>query len=115
MLPNELGDLRLPPMRLMLELLFQRIKNSAVGESQSNGKAERTVQMVEDQIRTVKLALESRIGARIPCSHPVMQWVVLHCADILNKYTVNAPLARALMKKPMGRNHPSAESSWARG
>ena len=33
-------------------------ENSAVGKSQSNGKAERTVQMVKDQIRTVKMALE---------------------------------------------------------
>ena len=64
-------------------------ENSPVGESQSNGKSERTVQMVEDQIRTMKLALEARIGARIPCSHPLMHWVVMHCADILNKYTVN--------------------------
>lgn len=64
-------------------------ENSAVGESQSNGKAERAVQMVEDQARTIKLALESRIGARIPSNHSLMHWIVVHCADILNKYTVN--------------------------
>ena len=64
-------------------------ENSAVGESASNGKAERAVQMVEDQIRTVKLALETRIGARIQSSHPMLKWVVLHCADILNEYTVD--------------------------
>ena len=64
-------------------------ENSAVGESQSNGKAERAVQMVEDQVRTIKLALESRIGARIPSNHALMHWIVVHCADILNKYTVN--------------------------
>ena len=64
-------------------------EHSPVGESQSNGKAERSVQTVEDQIRTVKLALESRIGARIPSNHSLMHWIVLHSADILNKYTVN--------------------------
>ena len=64
-------------------------ENSPVGESQSNGKSERTVQMVKGQIRTVKLALEYRIGARIPCEHPLMHWLVIHSADILNKYTVN--------------------------
>ena len=52
-------------------------ENSAVGESQSNGKAERAIQTVEDQVRTIKLALESRIGARIPSTHPVMHWIVL--------------------------------------
>ena len=36
-------------------------ENSAVGESASNGLAERTVQAVEDQVRTLLLALESRI------------------------------------------------------
>ena len=34
---------------------------SAVGESASNGKAERAVQMLEDKIRTLKSALEARI------------------------------------------------------
>ena len=47
-------------------------EHSAVGESQSNGKAERAVQQVEDQVRTIKSALESRIGAKIPSSHPVV-------------------------------------------
>lgn len=35
---------------------------SAVGESQSNGKAESSVLRIEDFIRTYKSALESRIG-----------------------------------------------------
>ena len=64
-------------------------ENSAVGESQSNGKAERAIQTVENKVRTVKHAFESRIGARIPSTHPVMHWIAIHCADILNKYTVN--------------------------
>ena len=41
-------------------------ETSAVGESQSNGKAEAAVKAVEDQIRVMKGALESRINARIP-------------------------------------------------
>ena len=36
-------------------------EHSAVGESASNGRAERTVQAVEDLLRTLKSALESRI------------------------------------------------------
>ena len=46
---------------------------SAVGESQSNGKAESAVKAVEDQLRVLKGALESRIGARVPSTHPVMK------------------------------------------
>ena len=44
-------------------------ERSAVGESQSNGKAEAAVKVVEDQVRVMKAALESRIGARIPSQH----------------------------------------------
>ena len=63
-------------------------ENSAVGESQSNGKAEAAVQAVEDQIRVMKAALESRLSARIPSQHPVMKWMVEYAAVILNKYAV---------------------------
>ena len=60
-------------------------ENSAVGESQSNGKAEAAVQAVEDQIRVMKAALESRLSARIPSQHPVMKWMVEYAAVLLNK------------------------------
>ena len=38
-------------------------ENSAVGESQSNSRAERAVQTFEDMLRTYKSALEARIGS----------------------------------------------------
>ena len=62
---------------------------SAVGESPSNGKAERTVQIIEDQVRTLKDALETRLEARLPCHHPVMRWLVRHCATIIGRFSVN--------------------------
>ena len=37
-----------------------------VGESQSNGIIERAVGLVAGQSRTLKAALEHRIGARVP-------------------------------------------------
>ena len=64
-------------------------EHSAVGESASNARAERTVQMVEDQLRVCKAALESRLGSRVSCSHPVIRWLVEHCADIMNRFSVN--------------------------
>ena len=60
-------------------------ENSAVGESQSNGKAEAAVQAIEDQIRVMKAALESRLSARIPSQHPVMKWMVEYAAVILEQ------------------------------
>ena len=62
---------------------------SAVGESASNARAERTVQAVEDLLRVHKHALEARIGERLPSDHPTMRWLVEHVADILTKYTIN--------------------------
>ena len=64
-------------------------ENSAVGESASNARAERTVQSVEDLLRVHKHALEARIGQRLPSDHPTMRWLVEHVADILTKYTIN--------------------------
>ena len=65
-------------------------ENSAVGESASNGRAERTVQEVEDLLRVHKLALEAHIGVQIPSRHPVVRWLVEHVADILSKLKVNS-------------------------
>ena len=56
------------------------------GESQSNGAIERAIQSIEDQLRTLKLALESRIGKRIPMSHPVMTWLVQHSTIVPARY-----------------------------
>ena len=51
-------------------------EKSAVGESPSNGKAERAVQSVEDMVRTYLHALEHRLKIKMPTDHPVMRWMV---------------------------------------
>ena len=61
-------------------------ENSPVGESQSNGVAERAVQQVEDQLRVLKLAIERRLNVKIPCAHPAMKWLVPHSAGVITKY-----------------------------
>ena len=58
---------------------------SAVGESQSNGKAESSVQKVEDLLRTYKSALETNIDQRIPADHPTFAWMVEHTASLYNR------------------------------
>ena len=54
-------------------------ENSAVGQSASNGRAEQAVQAVEDHMRTLKCALEERIAARIPSTHPASLWIAADC------------------------------------
>ena len=61
-------------------------EHSAVGQNASNGKAERTVQAVEDLLRTLKPALEARIEFKIPVTRPSLKWLVEHSATILNGF-----------------------------
>ena len=61
---------------------------SSVGESQSNGKSERGVQLVEDLIRTLKSAFEARVNMRLGSTHPVMLWLVEYASVLLSKYPV---------------------------
>ena len=63
-------------------------EQSPVGESASNGKAERRVQVVEDLLRTLKAALQGRLKAKIPMAHPIMKWLIEHTASILNRFVV---------------------------
>ena len=60
-------------------------ETSTPGESQSNGAAERCIQMIEDVLRTLKLALEAKIKAKIPTAHPIVHWLVEHTASMINR------------------------------
>ena len=82
------------------------LTNSGVGDSKGNGLAERAVQSVEEMIRVHKLAFESRLKRTLPCIHPVMSWLVEHCADVLNRYRIGGdgrtPYQRLKGRKFMG-------------
>ena len=60
------------------------------GESQSNGLAERSVGLWEDQFRTLKHALELKLKYRLPLSHPVTAWLVEHTAWVMNKFHLDS-------------------------
>ena len=60
-------------------------ENSAVRESQSNGRA---VREVEGMVKSVKAELEFRTEMRFPVKHPVMQWLVEYVWVVLSKYHV---------------------------
>ena len=64
-------------------------EHSAVGASASNGKAERSVQMLEDQVRTLKSAMETNLKIRLAISHPMIHWLVRHCCTNMNRFAVN--------------------------
>ena len=56
------------------------------GESKTNGFAERSVRTLEEQTRTLLLALEAKLNMKVPASHPLLGWIVEHAAFTLNKY-----------------------------
>ena len=66
------------------------LEASPVCSSGSNGVIERAVQAIEGQVRTIELALESRIGVEIPSDHDVVPWIVEYAATIINKGQVGA-------------------------
>ena len=74
-------DGRLLPSPVASERILVAVpKHSMPGESRSNGIAEREVQQVEDNLRTMKSAYEACVNARVPMNHPVMTWMIEHAA-----------------------------------
>ena len=64
------------------------LENSPVGDSRSNGAAERAVQAVGEQVRVLRKAFEERVGYRLVAGHPVLAWLIEHAGDLLSKYVV---------------------------
>ena len=62
------------------------LEESPVGDSQSNGIAERAIKTVQGMIRTLKSALEKRIGEEVMSDHPVLPWMITHAAELVNRY-----------------------------
>ena len=55
---------------------------SAVGEHNTNADAEQAVQQVEDDLRTWLDATNDALKVRVPCTHPLLAWMVEHVAGI---------------------------------
>jgi hypothetical protein len=72
---------------LELEVSFEE---SPVGEHQSNGAVENAIKRVQGQIRTVRDALESRIGERVKGGDNVFTWLVRNAAASMNRYQVGS-------------------------
>jgi hypothetical protein len=66
------------------------LENSPVGDSRSNGHAERAVQSIVGLVRTMKNALENRTNLKLDCNHAVIPWIIEHASDTYNKFHVCA-------------------------
>lgn len=66
-------------------------EHSHPGGSQSNGRAERSVRAFVDLFACLKACVESRLELPqpIPCTHPVIRWLVEHVAFRLNRCQID--------------------------
>ena len=63
-------------------------EQSPAYDSKSNGFIERAIQSLEGQVRTMKLALEKRIGERVTGDMNVIHWLIEYAATILTLFEV---------------------------
>ena len=66
------------------------IENSPVGYSNNNRKVERGIQEHGGVCRTLRSALEERLGAIIGLDHPIVPWLVRHGAQLITRYQARA-------------------------
>ena len=59
------------------------LQNAPRGDHGNNGSVEKAVQEMSGQVRTMKAALEDRIGSRIGPDWPICQWLVRHAGATL--------------------------------
>ena len=55
----------------------------------SNGIVERAVQSVEQYLRTLKSALDERLGVRIATQHPILTWLCEYAGYLMNRLEVS--------------------------
>ena len=61
------------------------IKNSRVGDSNSNARVERAIQHVGGLTRTMKASLDSRLGMKISLDHSTVHLLINHAAASITK------------------------------
>ena len=74
LLRESLKELRIGDIEQCME------EHSVAYDSKDNGLVENVCKQVQSHLRTHRSCLESRVGARIPLSHPLMAWLVEHVA-----------------------------------
>ena len=81
-----------PALLALRDLVLAKLKIGVLEEepqpheSQSNGAVENGVKLIKGLLRVHVLALERKLGHRVPAKHPLMAWLVEHVADVATKY-----------------------------
>ena len=63
--------------------------NSPVGESQSNGLAEKAAQDVQYQIRKMKMQLEQNMASKLSNESPIWPWLIQYAAQVIHTFKIH--------------------------
>ena len=79
-------------------------ETSPKGDSQSNGAAENGVRLAKAMVRTIKDALEWRLGAEIPDDHPLLTWISRYGSIACRRFAIGGD-GRTPWERLTGRRH----------
>ena len=80
------------------------MEESPTGSSGSNGEVERAIREIQGQIRTMKIALESRTGKIIDPTSNILPWMVTQAAALLSRIQTGAD-GRTAYERWKGRKY----------
>ena len=92
--------------------------NSRVGDSDSNGTIESAIGSVEGVARTLRIALEEKVGQRLLATDPIIPWLIRHAGHIITRCWVR-PNGKTAYQMIKGRRSNAqlkefGESVWFR-
>ena len=64
------------------------LEQSRVGDSNSNGRVERSIQDLKGLIRTLRSATEEKTGEKIHLEDPIVPWMVRHAGHLITRFRV---------------------------
>ena len=70
--------------------LSTSLQNSPVGDSDNNGRVERAIRDLGGVARTMRSALEERLGQPIGLTHPLTPWLICQAANAFNRYQIRS-------------------------
>ena len=63
------------------------LEHSPKEDSRANGLVEKAIQGIEKKVRVLKMSTEEHVG-KFGVKHPAFPWLVVHSADVINKFHV---------------------------
>ena len=77
-------------------------ENSRVGDSNSNGRIERTIREVKGLVRTTRSSIEQSTKENISLADPIVPWIVRHAAYVLTRCRIGKD-GKTAMQRMKGR------------